>query len=361
MLQIMIKIIDDILTINECDELIKKGSTNLITAKTLGTKIDGYRTADNSWIFDENELTLKIKNIVEKETNLPIENQEKIHIVKYDVSGEYKPHHDFFHPDTDYYETSMGNAGQRVYSCLFYLNDNFEGGQTEFVNKDIKVKPKTGRLLIWKNIKEDGSLDYDSFHAGLPVISGTKWIAIVWVREFEFGKEIIKKKINPITFDFSKLLEDSDCKIYKNIVLDSKNNELMQLETDKRYYNNSYGGILPFSMELIDRFRPLVEDVVGKKLKNANPYVRIYQNGSTLNKHIDRDGLDYTISICLFENINKNWPLKVKMKNDEIIEYPTKIGYASLISGNILEHWRDPLECEEGQFVIQLFLHYEDI
>lgn len=28
--------------------------------------------------------------------------------------------------------------------------------------------------------------DYDSLHAGMPVTSGEKWIAIVWVREKKF-------------------------------------------------------------------------------------------------------------------------------------------------------------------------------
>jgi prolyl 4-hydroxylase len=357
----MIKILDNILTMDECLELIKNGSNKLIKSSTLGENIDGYRTAENCWIFDETFLTNKIKNIIVKETDMSIDNQEKIHIVKYDIGGEYKQHHDFFHPNTDYYSKVMQSGGQRVYSCLFYLNDDFEGGETEFVNKNIKINPKTGRLLIWKNIKENGSLDYDSFHAGLPVISGTKWIAIIWVREDSFEKKIIKKEITSICFDFSKLLENSECEIYKKIVLDAKDNGLMQLETDKRYYNNSYGAILPFLWELMDRFRPLVENVINKKIKNANPYIRIYQNGSTLNSHTDRDGLDYTISLCIFENINKEWPLKVKTENGDVIEYPTKTGYASLVSGNILQHWREPLQCGEGQFVIQLFLHYEDI
>jgi prolyl 4-hydroxylase len=77
----------------------------------------------------------------------------------------------------------MKSGGQRVYSCLFYLNDEFEGGETEFPIKKIKVTPKIGRMLMWSNLKIDGSLDFESLHAGLPVISGTKWIAIVWVRE----------------------------------------------------------------------------------------------------------------------------------------------------------------------------------
>jgi hypothetical protein len=255
----------------------------------------------------------------------------------------------------------MQSGGQRVYSCLFYLNDDFTGGETEFVNRDIKIKPKTGRLLIWKNIKEDGSLDYDSFHAGLPVISGTKWIAIIWVRENSFVKKIVKKEIPPICVDLGKILEEDECQIFKELVLTSKETGLMNAETDKKYYNNSYGGILPFMWDLMDRFRPMVESTTNRNVKNANPYIRIYQNDSTLNRHMDRGGLDYTISVCIFENINQNWPLLIRNEKDEIIENITKIGYASLVTGNILEHWREPLECKEDEYVIQLFLHYEDI
>jgi prolyl 4-hydroxylase len=350
----MIKIIDDVLNEIECNQLIELGSKQLIEAKTLGKEIEGYRTAENSWIFEENELTEKIKNIVNKETGLPIENQENIHIVKYNIGGEYKSHHDFFHPNTDYYESSMGNAGQRVYSCIFYLNDNFIGGGTEFTNKNIKINPKIGRLLIWRNLYESGKLDYDSMHAGLPVEEGEKWIAIVWVRENSF-----KSKITPISIDFGKIMEESECEKIKELFLNGIDDGQIHLETDTKYYNNSYGGVLPVLWEYLEKYKNLVEEKINKKVKNANPYIRIYKKGSTLNLHKDRVGLDYTISICIFENINKDWNLKVN--NNQTIEFITKIGHASLVTGSILEHWREPLDCNENQFVIQLFLHYTDI
>ena len=54
----MIKIIDDILTQNECNELIQMGcKSGLVKAKTLGENIELYRTADNTWIWERNELT----------------------------------------------------------------------------------------------------------------------------------------------------------------------------------------------------------------------------------------------------------------------------------------------------------------
>ena len=182
----MIKIIDNFLTKEECLELIDMGTKQMRKANTLGENIDGYRKADNSWIYDSTPLTQKIKNYISKESGLPVENQEEIHIVKYEIGGEYKPHHDYFHPNTDYYDTSMGKSGNRPFSFLVYLNHDFTGGETEFPNKRIKITPRQGRLLIWRNMNEDGTLDPESFHAGLPVKTETKYIAIVWVRENKF-------------------------------------------------------------------------------------------------------------------------------------------------------------------------------
>jgi prolyl 4-hydroxylase len=182
----MIKIIDKFLTPAECTELIKMGSEKMQKATTLGPNIDGYRTADNSWIYEKTPLTEKIVNFIAKESGLPAENQENIHIVKYGIGGEYKPHHDYFHSNEEYYQGVIGNAGNRVFSFLIYLNHDFTGGETDFPTKKILVTPRQGRMLIWRNMNEDGTTDVESFHAGLPVKTREKYIAIVWVRERQF-------------------------------------------------------------------------------------------------------------------------------------------------------------------------------
>jgi prolyl 4-hydroxylase len=179
----MIKEYKNILSIDECNELISISKSKLIDASILGVQLKNYRTAQNMWIYKITDLTEKIKNIICEKTGFPIENQEAIHIVKYNIGGEYKEHHDFFHPNTDYYEPQMKIGGQRVYSCLFYLNDDFEGGETEFPKVQYVVKPELGKLIIWKNLHDDMSIDINTLHAGLPVITGEKWICVVWVRE----------------------------------------------------------------------------------------------------------------------------------------------------------------------------------
>ena len=372
----MIKILDNILSQTECESLIERYTKDLQTLSTLGTKIDSYRTADGTWIYTDDELSLKIQKIVSDDCGIPIENQEKIHIVKYEKGGEYKDHHDFFHPNTDYYESTIGNSGQRMYSYLFYLNDNFTGGETNFPTKKIKVTPRIGRMLVWKNVNDDGSLDFESLHSGLPVESGIKYIAIIWVREKQFGATISNKKIvsqNIITpiikqknakakhMDLGKILTATECEAIADEVFDAKINGNFILETDARYYNNSLGGNVNLAWDTLRKYLPKLEKKLRVKLKEANPYIRIYRNGSTLNPHKDRDGLDWTVSVCLFSNIKSEWPLIVKDENGKLKEYPTKLGYASLVSGNILEHWREPLKCNDGEYVIQMFLHYTQI
>lgn len=360
----MIKIIDNSLTQSECDELLQMGFKNGLTqATTLGENIASYRKANNTWLWETNELIDKIKTIVQTESGLPIENQEKIHIVNYDIGGEYKPHHDFFHPNTDYYENTIGASGQRVFSFLFYLNDNFTGGETSFPKKDTIVTPQTGRLLIWRNLNEDGTLDYDSLHAGLPVLSGEKNIAIIWVRENSFESNInllnnTIMEVTPIHCDLGKILSDYECDMLANQTLDAKLNQILAIETDDRYYKNSYGGITNFSLNYLNNLLPLAEEVSGVKLKPANSWVRIYNNESTLNPHRDRDGLDYTISICLFSNITGGWNLVIKDIDGKTVRYPTIVGNASFVSGKLLEHWRVPLKCNDDEYVIQMFLHY---
>jgi hypothetical protein len=58
------------------------------------------------------------------------------------------------------------NQSSNHFICMVYLNDNFEGGELSFPQKDIKYKPKAGDVLVYK-----ASLQ----HEVLPVISGTRY------------------------------------------------------------------------------------------------------------------------------------------------------------------------------------------
>ena len=179
----MIQEFPNLLQKSLCDDIIKLASQRLEIAQTVGEQIDGYRTAEYCWLGDISSPALEwIQEFVSNVIGYPIENQEDIHIVKYKVGGEYKIHHDFFE-ETD--KENLSRGGNRTHSFLIYLNDDFEGGETEFPRLDLKIKPKTGSGLCWVN-KTDGINFEESEHAGLPVTKGEKWILIIWNREGKF-------------------------------------------------------------------------------------------------------------------------------------------------------------------------------
>jgi hypothetical protein len=169
-----------------------------------------------------------------------------------------------------------------------------------------------------------------------------------------------KNKKEPVTeyFDLGVIMTPEECKLVADQVLEYRDLGIINAESDHRYYKGSHGGIAPISYDFMGKFLPLVRELVGKKVVFANPFCRIYNNGSTLNPHTDRDVLDWTISVCVKTDAGWDWPLKMKTSDKKTISFPTTLGYASLVRGNVYTHWREPLVCEENENVICMFLHY---
>jgi prolyl 4-hydroxylase len=172
----------NVLTPQECLEIIKGGNNRLTSLGVGGDNL--IKTTERSAEgFFYNTLPLppliqKIQNIVSKVTNLPIEYQEPPNIVRYKKGGQYIEHHDYLEDSID-----KNIYGDRKYSCLFYLNTEFKGGETYFPYFNLKIGPTLGTLLKWDNLLPNGKGNIYSKHAGLPVIEGEKWILIIWVNE----------------------------------------------------------------------------------------------------------------------------------------------------------------------------------
>ena len=71
---------------------------------------------------------------------------------KYEIGEKFLEHFDWFNPESD----PSYLTGQRIWTSMVYLNDDFEGGNTRFINLDINIKPKKGTAIIWANIDENG-------------------------------------------------------------------------------------------------------------------------------------------------------------------------------------------------------------
>jgi len=63
----------------------------------------------------------------------------------------------------------------RALVFTIYLNDIEDGGETEFLHFSKRVKPKTGRIVIWPS-------SFPYLHRGNPPLSGKKYILTSWLK-----------------------------------------------------------------------------------------------------------------------------------------------------------------------------------
>lgn len=183
--------INDFLSNEEIDYIINFGKDKLKKSKVMLSNNDeideDVRKSETAYLDD----TLLIKNIkkrASKYTKLNWDNAENLQLLKYDIYGKYNPHWDYFiEPSSDNYKIAMKKGGQRKYTFLIYLNDDFEGGETEFPKLNKKIKPKKGKAVFWKNLLNDGTPNDNTLHGGCEVKSGTKYACNLWIRENKFS------------------------------------------------------------------------------------------------------------------------------------------------------------------------------
>ena len=66
------------------------------------------------------------------------------------------------------------NHTTRILAYIIFLNDDFTGGETEFLHKNMRVTPKKGTLAIFP-------ANYTHTHRGNPPLTGEKYIMTSWV------------------------------------------------------------------------------------------------------------------------------------------------------------------------------------
>lgn len=97
---------------------------------------------------------------------------EPFSVLHYAPGQEYRPHLDVL----------PGAANQRIKTAIIYLNEGYEGGETDFPALGLTVRGGKGDVLVFENVTSDGAVQALARHAGLPVRRGVKWIATRWIR-----------------------------------------------------------------------------------------------------------------------------------------------------------------------------------
>lgn len=114
-----------------------------------------------------------INQRIANSTDTQVGQGEPLQVLRYAPGQHYKQHMDAL-PNAD---------NQRALTFLIYLNADYEGGETLFPKADLQFRGAAGDALLFRNTTKSGEPDPRSVHIGMPVTSGTKFLASRWIRD----------------------------------------------------------------------------------------------------------------------------------------------------------------------------------
>lgn len=173
------RVIPNFLSERERRYIIKQAEPQL-KMSTVGRdfKLDNnVRISETAWLDLHDPI---VKSVAERCLNLvgkPLENCEKLQVLRYKPGGHYKPHQDAFND---------GDTNSRVYTVILALNDEYDGGETIFPNLKKRYKLDAGDALVFHTLDNYGFITKKALHGGSPVKSGEKWICNLWIHKRRF-------------------------------------------------------------------------------------------------------------------------------------------------------------------------------
>jgi prolyl 4-hydroxylase len=211
---------------SDCSDDDDAPAKHQLKRSTMGAEQEAsdHRTSSTAWLHEEHcEFPLRtFTTRTAALSGLPPTNMENMQVVQYQPGEEFQEHTDHLDSFNEF------GCGGRLCTCLVYLNDPqapikaqnnyldslsknyntmgreetaFTGGETNFPEFGRAITPKKGSaLFFWNTLERPGSMNYDEDmflnvdtklrHAGLPVLSGEKWVANRWIHPRQFGADV---------------------------------------------------------------------------------------------------------------------------------------------------------------------------
>ncbi|WP_040286280.1 2OG-Fe(II) oxygenase [Sporosarcina koreensis] len=174
----LVVVLGNMLSDEECDELIRLSSDKLNRSKIGTTREENDIRTSSSMFIDEtdNLVITRIEKRIEAVMNIPIEHGEGLQILRYAPGQQYKAHHDYF-------SANSRVTNNRISTLVMYLNDVEQGGETFFPHLKLSVTPQKGMAVYFEYFYNDPALNDMTLHGGAPVEIGEKWVATQWMRK----------------------------------------------------------------------------------------------------------------------------------------------------------------------------------
>ena len=158
-------------------------STDTEQATILNDDPEGKKdleVRDTLWYPQSDELRVHLEQAisgcyfryVQPRYQCTFKKYEPAQFLGYNPGGHYKTHNDgeHFNEKTRQWEKCM----PRDISFLFYLNEEYGGGELEFTDLGLTIKPKKGMMIAFPSYK-------DFAHKVHPVTWGHRYSLVSWV------------------------------------------------------------------------------------------------------------------------------------------------------------------------------------
>ncbi|MGZ3275570.1 MAG: 2OG-Fe(II) oxygenase [Caulobacteraceae bacterium] len=173
-----------------CDWIIARGRERLGPAQVYDPSSGGpmrgeerRNSAAEFALADMDVVLLAVRERLAAASGLSVSGMQGPQVLHYAVGERFTPHFDFLDPDLEGPARDIIVRGQRVATCLVYLNDDLEGGETEFPELGLRHRGARGDALVFRNLDAEGRPDRRTLHAGLAPTAGEKWVLSQWVRD----------------------------------------------------------------------------------------------------------------------------------------------------------------------------------
>lgn len=356
------------------------------------------RTSHTSSLPDTDVKVNYLKKKIAAYLGYPIEKGEGLQGQLYNPGEYFKPHTDYFDPES--YKNHCMSSGNRTDTFMIYLNEDMEGGETNFTQKDISITPETGKAVTWRNLI-NGEKQYDTLHEGSPVTKGKKYIITSWWREntwdpandsqnitTPFIKNTFKDTVKVNNYQDLPRVTKEGFKVVKcptkpwNIIKETydllKHTIKEEVWPGKDQVIKGEGitsdilnleHLKAIRQVIHEQLQPLHKEWSNREILPTAVYgIRSYNKGATLITHRDKVGTHHISSIIIVDKdlncgcsktkgVENDWALDIQDHEGKWHKVYAEIGDIILYESAVLEHGR--LEPFKGNYFRNFYVHYK--
>ena len=177
-----------------------------------------------------------------------------------------------------------------------------------------------------------------------------------------------KEESFPAAYKFKNIFDNISYSIIHDLYYQTQmrveaRRDVINIKYDNDECKTYFTGNDPIGISIIDRLTPIVSKTLGKEILPSYTYTRVYEGGTRLIPHRDKNACEVSMSITIYNDPDnkKIENFYISRERDETKGYKIEIstGDGLLFFGaeelDGFYHWRDKTD---SNYLMQIFLHW---